>query len=71
MAREKLIEQIGCRVDESTAMQFRACAEADGFTESELVRQLIDAYLHERRELYSRLTSIFGDKPKDGNQNRE
>ncbi len=68
---EKLIGYLGTRVDEETETQFKACAEADGFNDSELLRQLIDAYLHERRAAFARLNSIFGGIEASGNQKRE
>ncbi len=58
---EKKIVTFGLRMEEPMMLTLKRLAEADGLTESELVRNLISGLIEERRDRYIRLHSIFGE----------
>lgn len=60
MQMEKLNEKLTVALPDSTARYLRAIAEASGITPSELVRDLIEARVHDEREKYRALANIFG-----------
>ena len=67
---EKKVVTLGIRMDEPMAVSLKAIADADGLTDSELVRTLVSNLIEERRTYYTRLHSIFGDSPAAGNDIR-
>ncbi len=61
MAHKKIVT-LGIRMDEPMLLKIKKLAEAEGLTESELVRNVISNLIDERRDHYLRLHSIFGDE---------
>lgn len=59
---EKLNETLGVKLSDTTRKQLKGVAEAAGISESELVRNLIEAHLAAERERYHSLHSIFGEQ---------
>lgn len=68
---EKKILSVGVRMPEEMVLTLKRLAEAEGTTESQLVRMAVSLLLDERRRQYSLLHSIFGESSKEEKLNSD